>query len=246
LSRWRFRQRRAVRKLRRIRAEKGLTMDALEERTGVSKRTISEIERGMRDPQTLTLAKLANALGVDLDELVEEEAPKSQAPPPPSEAGGERGSKKPEPSFHDEEERRLRYLRVPQLHATKQSELWAARVKRGVFGEEAFRKGVDDFLDFEGAFVQGVGTDLLAALREDADALPKAEREALDAAKSSIDAWHRMLWEASDILKAAAREAEAQDARKVIDLDAHRERLKQRARGEFARGIEADDGANVS
>jgi transcriptional regulator with XRE-family HTH domain len=61
-----------VRKLRRIRAEKGLTMDALEERAGVSKRTISEIERGKRAPQTITLAKLAHALGVELDDLLEE------------------------------------------------------------------------------------------------------------------------------------------------------------------------------
>ena len=71
-----------MRKLRRLRAEKGLTMDALEERTGVSKRTISELERGMRAPQALTLAKIAAALGVDLDELLEEEAPKAPAPPP--------------------------------------------------------------------------------------------------------------------------------------------------------------------
>jgi hypothetical protein len=171
---------------------------------------------------------------------------KAQASPPPED--GERGSKKPETPFHDEEERRLRYLSVPRLHASKQSKLWATRVKRGDFGEEAFRKGVDDFLDFEAAFVQGVGTDLLAARREDGDALPKAEREALDAAEASIDAWHRMLWEASDILEAAAEveDAEAQDTRNVINLDAHRERLKQRARGRFARGIEADDGANVS
>lgn len=71
-----------MRKLRRLRAEKGLTMDALEARTGVSKRTISEIERGMRAPQILTLAKLAGALGVDVDELAEEEAPKATAPKP--------------------------------------------------------------------------------------------------------------------------------------------------------------------
>ncbi len=81
-----------MKRLKRIRAAKGLTMDALEERTGVSKRTISEIERGMRIPHTLTLAKLANALGVDLDELVEEEAPKAPAPSSPDH--GERGSQK--------------------------------------------------------------------------------------------------------------------------------------------------------
>ncbi len=55
-------------------------MDTLEERAGVSKRTISEIERGVRTPHTLTLAKLANALEVDLDELLEDEAPKGRAP----------------------------------------------------------------------------------------------------------------------------------------------------------------------
>ncbi len=70
-----------MRNLRRIRAEKGLTMDVLEERTGVSKRTISEIERGMRTPLALTLAKLANALDVKLDDLLEDEAPKAKASP---------------------------------------------------------------------------------------------------------------------------------------------------------------------
>jgi excisionase family DNA binding protein len=135
------------------------------------------------------------------------------------------------------EERLLRYLRVPQLHATKQSKLWAARVERRDFGEEEFQKGVDDFLDFEVAFVQGVGTDLLAALREDQDALPRAEREALDAAKASIDAWYRILWEASDILKATAEAPtmEAQSATNVVnmaDFLQTRERLKERAHGE--------------
>ncbi len=70
-------------------------MDALEERTGVSKRTISEIERGMRTPQTLTLAKLANALDVSLDELLEEESPK------------ERRSSREAPDDQAVEERRL-------------------------------------------------------------------------------------------------------------------------------------------
>jgi len=70
-------------------------MDALEERTGVSKRTISEIERGMRTPQTLTLAKLANALSVDLDELLEEDSPKAQAPLPLEDAV-QRGAAEPE------------------------------------------------------------------------------------------------------------------------------------------------------
>jgi transcriptional regulator with XRE-family HTH domain len=87
-----------VRKLKRLRAEKGLTMDALEERTGVSKRTISEIERGMRAPQALTLAKLAGALGVDMGELHEEETPKVSS----------RLSSEKAPEEASEEERRER------------------------------------------------------------------------------------------------------------------------------------------
>ncbi len=238
-------------KLKRLREERGLSQVKLAARADLNPATVNQIERGMRDASPGTLRKLADALETSLyDLLLEDEAPKAQASPPPED--GERGSKKPEPSLHDEEERRLRYLSVPQLHATKQSKLWAARVKRGDFGEEAFRKGVDDFLDFESAFVQGVGTDLLAARREDADALPKAEREALDAAKASIDAWHRILWEASDILKAAAEDedAEAQDDSNVTWLDDRREarrRLEARKpREEFARRGEADDGAQVS
>jgi transcriptional regulator with XRE-family HTH domain len=81
-------------------------MDALEERTGVSKRTISEIERGMREPQPLTLAKLANALGVDLDDLLEEEAPKVSALSPEEVDGGRR----PPPEIYPELEGRFTKL----------------------------------------------------------------------------------------------------------------------------------------
>ncbi len=71
--------------LRRIRAEQQLTLRELAGKSGVAKETISEIERGMRTPHTLTLAKLASALGVDLDALVVEQEevpalPKGKAP----------------------------------------------------------------------------------------------------------------------------------------------------------------------
>ncbi len=104
-----------MRKLRRIRAEKGLTMDTLEERTGVSKRTISEIERGKRTPQALTLAKLAGALGVHIDELLEEEAPKGRAPL----------------QFEEVEQRRFPLVEVWTTYMRRRARAW-----EGIFEED--------------------------------------------------------------------------------------------------------------
>ena len=68
--------------LRRIRAQRQLTLRALSEKSGVSKETISDIERGIRTPQTLTLGKLAAALDVDINDLIEEQySPKAQSRP---------------------------------------------------------------------------------------------------------------------------------------------------------------------
>jgi transcriptional regulator with XRE-family HTH domain len=212
-------------KLRVLRAERQLSLREASELTGVDKVSLSRFERGLAHPQDRTLGKIANGYGVPVTWLLEEPVLSGKADAP-----ADTGQPRPDPAFYDQEERLLRYLRVPQLFAAKQTELWAAMVERGDFGEEVFRKGVDAFADLESAFVQGVGTDLTAALREDEDTLPKAEREALDAAKASIDAWCRLLHEAFDILKAAtdAQDAEAQDASNVRDLAAYRKRLEER------------------
>jgi transcriptional regulator with XRE-family HTH domain len=222
-------------KLRLMRAERGLSLREAARRAGMVKETISDIERGKTHPYDVTVARLAQAYEVPIEELLEEPALAGKA-----EAPADTGQPRRDPAFYDQEERLRRYLRVSQLQATKQSKLWAGRVERRDFGEEEFRKGVDALLDLEEAFVQGVGTDLFAALREDQDALPKAEREALDAAQASIDAWHRLLWEASDILKAAAEspdaepkvvvapETEAPDDSNVSYIDDYRGRLGNR------------------
>jgi transcriptional regulator with XRE-family HTH domain len=148
-----------VRKLRRIRAEKGLTMDTLEERTGVSKRTISEIERGMRTPHTLTLAKLANALEVDLDELLEEEAGKGDAPP-----------SSPEPEKVSEEERRARLGGLGE--AVESLAEWAEGLARD---PELFNKQRVIDVVFAGGKVAG--------LRDAANWLGATARDALEGAE---------------------------------------------------------------
>jgi transcriptional regulator with XRE-family HTH domain len=52
------------------RARQRLSIQELAERSGVNAHTISDIERGVRNPRATTLAKLAGALGLDPEELL--------------------------------------------------------------------------------------------------------------------------------------------------------------------------------
>jgi len=55
-----------------------LTIKDLQERTGVNRGTISRAERRERTPLPLTLQRLADALGVEIEELMEEETSKEE------------------------------------------------------------------------------------------------------------------------------------------------------------------------
>jgi transcriptional regulator with XRE-family HTH domain len=55
----------------RVRHEKGLTQEQVEERSGLSQQYISGLENGHRNPSVVTLYHLATALGVSLVELVQ-------------------------------------------------------------------------------------------------------------------------------------------------------------------------------
>jgi transcriptional regulator with XRE-family HTH domain len=67
-----------VQELRIARSKAGMTLMELEAASGVGASTISKIERGVSQPQAITLHKLAEALGVEIADLL----PKTQAPPP--------------------------------------------------------------------------------------------------------------------------------------------------------------------
>lgn len=54
----------------RIRKEKGLTQEQLEERSGFSQQYLSGLERGLRNPTVVSLYQIAQALGVSHVELV--------------------------------------------------------------------------------------------------------------------------------------------------------------------------------
>ncbi|WP_081925371.1 helix-turn-helix transcriptional regulator [Bosea sp. UNC402CLCol] len=56
----------------RLRKERGLTQEQIEERSGFSQWYISSLERGRRNPTVITLYELANALGVRVVDLLAE------------------------------------------------------------------------------------------------------------------------------------------------------------------------------
>jgi transcriptional regulator with XRE-family HTH domain len=57
-------------RLKRIRAQRGVTLTDLSERTGISKSTLSRLENGQRRPSLELLLPLAQAYRVPLDDLV--------------------------------------------------------------------------------------------------------------------------------------------------------------------------------
>jgi transcriptional regulator with XRE-family HTH domain len=59
----------------RIRTAKGLTQEALAERSGFSQQYLSGLERGRRNPTIVTLYELAQALEVDNLDLLRPERP---------------------------------------------------------------------------------------------------------------------------------------------------------------------------
>jgi transcriptional regulator with XRE-family HTH domain len=54
----------------RIRGEKGLTQEQVEERSGFSQQYLSGLERGKRNPTVVSIYELSRALDVDYLELL--------------------------------------------------------------------------------------------------------------------------------------------------------------------------------
>jgi len=64
-------------RIKRLRLESGLTQIALSEISGVSLKTIKDLENGRSKGSVETLKSLAKGLGMDLSELTGEELPKT-------------------------------------------------------------------------------------------------------------------------------------------------------------------------
>jgi transcriptional regulator with XRE-family HTH domain len=63
-----------ARKLRVLRAERGLTLRQAAEQAGVRPGTLSELERGLHRPHDITLSRVAKGYGIDVEELLAEPA----------------------------------------------------------------------------------------------------------------------------------------------------------------------------
>jgi transcriptional regulator with XRE-family HTH domain len=104
-----------ARKLRLLRAQRGLTLVQASSLTGVTRGTLSELEGGKRVAYMPTLSKIAEGYGVDVRELLLEEpevslAGKADAPP---ETG------QPEEEERAEEHRRRTYLIAHRIEIEK-------------------------------------------------------------------------------------------------------------------------------
>jgi transcriptional regulator with XRE-family HTH domain len=83
-------------RLRRIRLERGLSLRGAAAKIGVTKETLSDLERARRQPHPPTLAKIAEGYGVEISDLLgpmveEEPVPLAETPPPPGPASLEEG-----------------------------------------------------------------------------------------------------------------------------------------------------------
>lgn len=64
-------------RVRQIRNDRGLTLEGLAERSGVSRAMLSKIERGERQPTLVTAVRIARGLNVTLSQLMETEREQS-------------------------------------------------------------------------------------------------------------------------------------------------------------------------
>lgn len=60
----------------RLRRERGLTQEEVEERSGFSQQYLSSLERGRRNPTVITVYELAQAMGVDYLDLLKPDGEK--------------------------------------------------------------------------------------------------------------------------------------------------------------------------
>ena len=67
-------------RLRVLRARQGLSLTEASKRAGITRDTLSDLERGKRHAYMPTLAKIAQGYGVPVEDLLEEPVPKAVAP----------------------------------------------------------------------------------------------------------------------------------------------------------------------
>src|SRR5215211_6391022 len=135
-----------ARKLRVLRAERGLTLRQAAEQAGVRPGTLSELERGLHRPHDITLSRVAKGYGIDVEDLLEEPALAGKA-----EAPREAGSANARQLFAEHQARAAwqrafdesrRFRSQAKMRLGEQLSLWEAAKHEGASYEER-RKFLD-------------------------------------------------------------------------------------------------------
>jgi transcriptional regulator with XRE-family HTH domain len=102
-------------RIRALRTERGLSQEEVARRTGIGLRSYGDLERGRtRDPHYSTLRGIARALGVPVEELLEEPTPlaagKAEAPAPGPPTSADPDVKGPDPNVWGRDEERPKWV----------------------------------------------------------------------------------------------------------------------------------------
>jgi transcriptional regulator with XRE-family HTH domain len=205
-----------VQELRIARSKAGMTLTELEAASGVGASTISKIERGVSQPQAATLHRLADALGVEVDEFFREHAvPLAKAP---REAGSAvvAVAVAPEEVAEKFEQQLYSPARIAQdWHRLAQR--WEKRLERDDFDAHSLEDFIDTLEDVALSMQASVAAErreLRARYGEDAARNRAVLRPALDRLSTLVG-------EALRKIDAKELEAEAELAGKLARLEGH-------------------------
>lgn len=121
--------------LKRLRAERKLSLDKLADLTGISKTMLGQIERGESSPSLTTVWKMANGLKVSFTSLIVE---------PPADAVVVR---KPDIQMMEEKERQYRLFPVFPYEAERGFEVYTVEIDPGGrLGSEPHREGTEELI----------------------------------------------------------------------------------------------------
>jgi transcriptional regulator with XRE-family HTH domain len=130
-----------ARKLRVLRAERGLTLRQAAEQAGVRPGTLSELERGLHRPHDITLSRVAKGYGVPVEDLLEEPVPFDEAPQEPGRAVVGVGTT-PEEATENLEQQLYSPAKIAQdWHRLAQR--WEERLEKG----DVDARSLEDFID---------------------------------------------------------------------------------------------------
>jgi len=160
------------RRIRRHRRARDLSQEELGRRIGVTRPVISYYETGERLPSLKVLEQIADVLGVRMVDLLEEDAPKAQAPTP-SLSVEEQSPEERRETFRSiiPQEVRIRVLHEVGYAAEALNALYAPEVERGrkALTEERYEFVGEEFVRLNALYADFVSRQFLDGERDDVD-----------------------------------------------------------------------------